>query len=105
FLLAERLADVLRRKIADVALDRGVALARKSEPRAMRMEEVEQAVVRPVERIDAERVFAFGKPQRHRDEETALEGADLGDVSFDAELGLSADDVPADRRGEPRRHA
>ena len=34
------------------------------------------------------------KPERHRDEEAALEGADLDDVARDAELGL-----PPDRRG------
>ena len=71
----------------------------------MRVKEIEQAIVRPVERIDAERTLARGKPERHRNEETALEGADLGDVALDAELGLAADDVPANRRGERRRHA
>ena len=69
------------------------------------MEEIEQAVVRPVERVDAERTLALGKPERHRNEEAALEGADLGDVALDAEFGLAADDVPANRRGERRRHA
>jgi hypothetical protein len=69
------------------------------------MEEVEQAVVRPVERVDAERALALGKAQRHRDEEAALEGADLGDVARNPELGLSADDVAANRRGEGRGHA
>ena len=68
----------------------------------MRMEQIEQPIVRPVERIDAERTLALGKPERHRNEEAALEGADLGDVAFDAELALAADDVPANRRGERR---
>ncbi len=69
------------------------------------MEEIEQAVVRPVERVDAERVLALCQPQRHRDEEAALEGADLGDVALDAKLGLAADHMAANRRGEARRHA
>ena len=96
----QRLANIVRRKFARIALERDVAVPREPEPRAVRMKQIEQPVVRPVERVDAERALALGKPERHRDEEAALEGADLGDVAFDAELGLAADDVPANRRGE-----
>ena len=45
------------------------------------------------------------KPERQRDEEAALERADLGDVARDALLALPAHDMAADRRGKARRHA
>jgi hypothetical protein len=71
----------------------------------MRMEQVEQPVIRPVERVDAERVLAVRRPKRHRDEEAPFESPDLGDVALDAELALAADHMAADRGGEARRHA
>src|SRR5207302_374954 len=104
-LSAERGGDVAGRKIAHIRLDRRVAFARQPEPGAMRMEQVEQAVVRPVERIDAERVFARRDSKRHRDEEAPFEGPDLRNVTLDAELGLAADDVAANGGGEARGHA
>ena len=55
---AERLFDIVHAQVAHVRLDRCIALAREPMPRAMRMEQVEQAFVRPVERVDAERLFA-----------------------------------------------
>src|SRR5436305_349763 len=102
---AERLANVLGTKVADVCFDRGVALARKPVTRAVRMKQVEHALVRPTERVDPERALPRREPESHRDEEAALERADFGDVARDAELALAADDVPADRSREARRHA
>src|SRR5213078_765689 len=102
---AERPLNVIGAQVADVSLDRGIALARETEPRAMRMEKIKQARVRPVERVDAERVFARRQAERHRDEKAAFERADLRDMALDAELALAADDVAADRRGKRRGHA
>src|SRR5436305_1743580 len=104
-LAAERAADVLGRKIAHIRLDRRIAPARQAKPRAVRMKQVEQTIIRPVERIDAERVFAVRHPERHRDEEATLEGANLRDVALDAKLGLAPDHMAADRGGERRGHA
>src|SRR5947209_6268169 len=102
---AQSLFNFVNRDVADVSLDRGVAPARKAVTRAMRMKEIEQSFVRPVERVDAERMLSRRQSQRHRDEEAALERADLGDVAVDPEFALAADNVPADRRGEARGHA
>ena len=99
-LSAERVGEILRAEIADIRLDGGVALAREAEPRAMRVEQIEQAVVRPVERVDAERMLARRQAERHRNEKAALERADLRDVARDAKLALAADDMAADRGGK-----
>ena len=71
------------------------------------MEQVEQAVVRPVEGVDAERAVRRRQAKRHRDEEAPFERADLGDVPRDAELALAADAhapqiVAAKREDMPR---
>src|SRR5436190_14693342 len=102
---AERRLNITSAEIADVRLDRAVAFAREPVARAMRMKQIEQAFIRPVERVDAERALARCEPQSHRDEEAALERADFRDVPRDAEFALAADDVPANRRGKRRRHA
>src|SRR5205807_10002674 len=85
---AERLSNVIDAEIADIRLDCCVSLAREPEPCAMRMKEIEQASVRPVERVDTERMFARREPQRHRDEEAPFEGPDFRDVALDAQLAL-----------------
>src|SRR4051812_35319561 len=104
-LSAERCVNALRGEIAYVRLDGCVALAREPVPRAVRMKEIEHAVVGPVECVDAERALARCESESDRDEEAALERADLGDMPLDAKLALAADDVAADRCREARRHA
>src|SRR6185295_3569359 len=101
----KRLGDVGGCEIAHVGLDGGVAVTRETKPRAMRMEQVPQTIVGPVEGVDAERTLAGRKTERHGDEEAPLERADLRDVARDAEFALAADHMPADRRGERRGHA
>src|SRR5438128_2043588 len=83
------LTNVTRGQIAHVRLDGGVALARKPVTRAVRMKEIEHALVRPVERVDAERALAGRQSERHRDEEAALERADFGDVTLDVKFALA----------------
>src|SRR5947209_5947233 len=100
FLPAERLLNVIGAEIADVRLDRSIPLTREPEPRAMRMKEIEQPSIGPVERVDPECVLARRQTQCHRDEEAPFEGADFRDVALDAELALAADHVSADRRSE-----
>src|SRR6185295_3245741 len=84
-LSAERLGDVGGPEISHVGLDGGIAITRETKPRAMRMEQVPQTLVGPVEGVDAERTLAGRKTERHRDEEAPFERADLGDVARDAE--------------------
>ena len=102
---AQSAAQSVRRQRPRVALPGEEAFAGKPGRRAMRQQAAMHAFIRPVEHVDAERAFAGLQSQRHGDEEAALEGADLHHIAGDAELGLAADHMAADRGGEARRHA
>src|SRR5436853_108948 len=56
----------------------------------MRMEKIEQALVRPIEGVDAKRVLALCEPQRHRNEETAFDCAERGATVITQLAGRSA---------------
>src|SRR6516164_2901798 len=72
---------------------------------AIGMEPCLDAVVRPVEAVDAQGCLARREAERHGDEKAAFERADFDEIAADPEFRLPPDQVSADRGGEAGGHA
>ncbi len=97
--------EVGGRHRAGIALDGAAALRADPMPGAIGLETLLHAGVGPGEDVQRQGDLALLERMGERDEEAALEGADLGDRALQAFLGLQAQQPRGDRRGEARGHA
>jgi hypothetical protein len=96
---AQNGADFVRVHDAAVPLQSGEALRADAVAGAVGQEEILNAIVRPIEEINADGAFAGFERERHRDEEMTFEAADLSEMAADAEFGLPMQEVRTDRSG------